>query len=81
MLVTPMQVDMEKLPIQSVYQPLLGCGIALTYRLPADLQAFLFVSNGFTLQWDGVVQRQSIRVGSMCLNGVKSIQRIDMDHW
>lgn len=50
-------------------------------RLPADLQAFMHVSNGFSLCWDGRTQSHSTPVGSMCLNAVADIKPVPLDFW
>ena len=46
-----------------------------------DLQAFMHVSNGFTLCWDGRSQSATTPVGSMCLNAVADIKPVPLDFW
>lgn len=51
------------------------------YRLPDDLKAFLAVSNGFTLLWDVVINGNATPLGSMCINSLKELVPLELDHW
>eukprot|EP00238_Polyblepharides_amylifera_P014315 CAMPEP_0196586754 /NCGR_PEP_ID=MMETSP1081-20130531/55428_1 /TAXON_ID=36882 /ORGANISM="Pyramimonas amylifera, Strain CCMP720" /LENGTH=293 /DNA_ID=CAMNT_0041908733 /DNA_START=140 /DNA_END=1018 /DNA_ORIENTATION=- len=50
-------------------------------KLPLDIEAFFYVSNGFDLKWNGMLRGVSFPVGNLHINSIREMVSVPFDHW